>query len=406
MNQLNLSEIIECFYKNIDTVILGKNLINTLKGILGNEFLTFSDKEIRVHIKQCYETFLKTNENILLPSNTTPSTMDRNIRNWLTDCYKGLFNNSMKSISRESILTLCFILSLNDNNCNELLFAANQHPLHYGGDAEETIITYCLKNKLDFNSAICIYFDYVNKLKEKNENKSSNEEPSYEERTNVLKNQLELTMINSLLNETRCDKIVVLINRLMLCNNGFSSSSNRTFSTLYQLKKTYSITGEEFINFYNGYYNSENYSDKNADGITPLGSFQYIKDAFYSIDNYNSTDITTQPTRFFVMLIAIYSWCNSNIKKSLSDFVDEVLFSCDFHLLDGNYNEDAFVLEISKFRYDQKISYNNNEVLLQGNYQNKKEAFSLIISSYLSKENHILSGYELTKKKQFFIFSN
>ena len=406
MAQLKLFEIIECFYENMNSIMLGKNLFNALIKILGNDFLNLKEKDIRKYIKGQYENYLIQNENKTLPSNTTPSTMDRNIRNWLSDCYKGIFNNSMKSISRESILTLCFILHLNDIECNKLLLAANQHPLHYGGDAEETIISYCLKNKLDFTSAVNFYSNYIRKVNSGENSILYNNQVPYEERTNIIKNRLQFIETNYSSCEAYKDKNDTFIEKMIFYNSEFSYSSNRTFSTIYQLKNRYSISGEDFINFYNCNCDLKDYNDNSENGNTPFGSFQYIKDAFYSIDNFNSSDVTTQPTRFFVILIAIFSWCKSNLKITLSDFVDEILFSCGFHLLDKKYSEDAFVLEISKFRYDEIIKYDENIVILSNKFKTKKDAFSIIISSYLSKENHILSGYELTKKKQFYIFSN
>ena len=136
-----------------------------------------------------------------------------------------------------------------------------------------------------------------------------------------------------------------------------------------------------------------------------------ISNIFRDLENTLNNAHNAHPTRTYVILLGIVSWCQSNRRTCLSDYVDDLLNSCDFHLLDDRYSEDRFVIELNNYAFDGNIYYinpNNKNIQLQvnGKWHDKATAYNYIIVEYLSRKDNVFDGMSWIKSNQFFDFEN
>ena len=139
-------------------------------------------------------------------------------------------------------------------------------------------------------------------------------------------------------------------------------------------------------------------------------SYTTISNTFLQFKKACNKMSKIHPTRIYVIIMSIMAWCQKDRQESLSDYVDQRLLACDFHLLDERYAEDRFVLEIENYVFDKKMYYkdSNDKKIEVDNIisTTRAEAYSNVIGGYLDRENNPFIGLDWGKSNQFFDFGN
>lgn len=408
---------------------LGMPLFDVLRNLLAQRLQSASDNEIRAFIRESYDEYIKNNK---VPRESQKrESFDRNMRDWLSDSYKGIWGNFAKDIDRASILTIAFVLGFSDQMCNKMLLAVNQHPLHRG-DVSENIIIHCLKEGKSFSHAEKIYqcFEYLGS----NEPhiKLEQGDVSFSKRTEFVKDKMALTDIHQLTkdfdfslefkelvlkwekdntNEELFDnKDIQVIKNLIVLQNYFNKVSQRTLSSIHKNTEINSLASRSFL--------KKLFNPKKE---TIIKSANSISNVFADFNKAISSRGLSHPTRAFVIMMGIVSWCQlDNTTISLEEYVNTLLVEelCNFRPLDSVYSDDRFVMELNKYVF-KKLSekkgiiyyhFNDDEYYSvvfeqKNNFITKQEAFQTIISGYLENPNNTLRTSEWKNSYQFFDFS-
>lgn len=196
-----LEELVTAFYNKEKSLKkpIGEILFKILREELSETF-TIKDSEnandkLRGYIKEELEKYFEEDNHIIPCISQEIDSFSRNMRNWVTDSYKGDYGKYTKDIDRACILTIAFVLGLSHNSCDKLLKAVNQHPLHRG-DISENIIIHCLKNQKDFSVAISLYKCFKH-LCETHSIYLTENTVSFIERSKYIKDNLQLTKISN-----------------------------------------------------------------------------------------------------------------------------------------------------------------------------------------------------------------
>lgn len=375
------------------------------------------------------------------------ASMEKTLELWSATYYE------YKKITRKSILNIAFVLRLSERQCNTLLQTANHLPLHYGGDASETIISYALKNQKSLEEATHLYNIYIRlieivsppesvpvcnrqnpgytfdkaqlfvkrEISTKNNDADSlqtaEEKHFFTERTTYVKSAAHFTemnkrtetismaikegdekRLNDALREFSIDSNdIEFLKRLWVFSNVFSSRSNKLFTYIKSLCKKYDIRSTDFFHYYG------TLQTKEAD------NYQSIKNLFsYLNKNYKGEKAQSPSRTFFIFLCTIIWSRDKDTSWSLKEFVNIHLKECGYRLLNSKTPDDSFILELSRYRLGQNgIWYETAEGPLAVQVcdicsRNKSGIYREIIRRYIERKPSILKNCEFQVANQFF----
>lgn len=423
---MKLEEIVKNYYKNLqqDTLAVNQRFMHALREEVINtkgEYPHYDDdpeyKHLAKFIFKQYELFMEElmqNKNAHFSLFPSAASMRKNLWNW-TDCW----NRTVKP-SRKNILLVSLVLGLDDKQCNALLRTVGEQMLHAGGDASESIVCFCLKAGRDMACAKKM-FDIFSAIPEEVE---QGEKLVSANITEEARKRLNLTMLakgQEATNESIPEKVAmyidakhselpkneqVLLGRLYVERKQFAEISRKTYiwinKMLSQEKQEDEKTGfsGKFISFYD---------------VPHMGRLDNVlidcRKGYRKAFKQENTNLKTKPTRSFIILMAIVAWCNNLLRKDLCDYVDEVLGSCGFGLLDKGLPVDNFVIELSQYEWDETkkyICYCGERVtelnLIDQTRSTKYETYQDIVAAYLEEQEHILANCKWTDNNIFFSF--